>query len=267
MPPNDGPVGQAQSAGGAHIVELAVAQKLGAHVVGQAHPAKQAQQNQQQADAGLKHRRKDDEQVELGHGTPNLDEALHGQIDLAHKETLNGARHHTQDGAGDGERQREQHRDPKTIEQTRQQIAAPVVGAQPVVGRRRRGVGLFGKVIQGAVVVRVQGVNGPVARLLKLLANEGVEEVGGGGKVAAKRGLRWVLEHRHMQLPLVAGQQRFVVRHQLGRQTHHEQQHKQHQADKAQPVAFETLPSQGGRRQRDGGHGAQSNFTRGSTHT
>ena len=267
MPPNDGPVGQPQSAGGTHIVELAVAQKLGTHIVGQTHPAEQTQQNQQQADAGLEDRRKNDEQVQLGHGTPNLDEALHRQIDFADKETLNGPGDHTQNGAGDSQGQGEQHRHPKAIKQTRQQIAATVVRAQPVVGRGRCRVGLFGEVIQGPVVVRVQGVDGPVAGLLKLLANEGVEEVGGGGEVAAKRGFRRVLEHRRIPLALVPGHQRFVIRHKLSGQTDHKQQHKQDQADKAQPVAAETLPSQGGGGQRRGRHGGQSNFTRGSTHT
>ena len=96
MPPNDGPVGQAQSTSGPHIVQLAVAQKLGSHIVGQTHPAEHAEQDQQQADTGLKHCRKNDQQIQLGHGAPNLDEALKSQVGFASKKTLDRTRHHTQ---------------------------------------------------------------------------------------------------------------------------------------------------------------------------
>ena len=95
------------------------------------------------------------------------------------------------------------------------------------------------------MVVGVGRVNRPIARLGELLANEGVEVVGGGLKVAAKLGLGWVLHNREIQLTLVAGDQGFVVADQLGRQTHDKQHHKQNKADKTQAVALEALPCNG----------------------
>ena len=43
--------------GGAHVVHLTVAQELGPHVVGQAHPAEEAEQDDQQGHAGREDRR------------------------------------------------------------------------------------------------------------------------------------------------------------------------------------------------------------------
>ncbi len=90
--PHDAAVAHAQRARRAHVVHLPVAQELGAHVVRQPHPAEQAQQDQQQGHAGREDRAEDDQQVQLGHRAPDLDEALEGQVGLAREEALDGAR-------------------------------------------------------------------------------------------------------------------------------------------------------------------------------
>ena len=158
---------------------------------------------------------------------------------------MNSPSDHTQQGSCDGQRQSKQHRHPETVEQPRKQIAASVIGAKDVVFGWRRGVGFFGEVIQRAVVVGVGWVNRPIARLGKLLANKGVKKVGRGLKVTAELGFWRVVPNREIQLALITGHQGFVVADQLGRQTCHKQQHKQNQADKAQAVALEALPSNG----------------------
>ena len=138
VPPHDPAVAHAQRPGRAHIVHLAVAQELGAHVVGQAHPAEQREQDQQQRDAGREHGAEDDQQVQLGHGAPDLDEALERQIGLAAEIALDRAREHA-----DQRRRSPSAPAPnstlsaKPVDQLRQQVAPAVVGAEQVVARGR----------------------------------------------------------------------------------------------------------------------------------
>ena len=166
--PHDAAVAHPQRPRGPHVVHLPVAQELGAHVVGQPHPAEQRQQDQQQRDAGREHRREDDQQVQLGHRAPDLDEALEGQVGLAAEVALHGAGEHADDDADHRERQPEQHADPEAVDQLRQQVAAAVVGAEEVLARRRGRVGLAGEVVQGLRAVGVGRVDRPVAGLRQL---------------------------------------------------------------------------------------------------
>ncbi len=260
MAPHDLPVAHAQRAGGLYIVELAVAQKFGAHVVGQTHPAKQAQQHQQQRHAGRKDGTEDDEQIQLGHGAPDLDEALERQVGLAPKVTLNRPGQHAQQGARDRQRQRKQHTDAEAVNQLRQQVAPPVVGAQPVVARRGGRIGLFGKVVQRFGAVRVGRKHGPVATGRQAIADERVEVVSGGEEVATKGGFGVVTHHGVIGAALITHQQRLVVGQDLGHQTQQHQRAKQHQAPVTQPVALEALPGAAGggyRRRRSGIHASK----------
>ena len=89
----------------------------------------QSQQYQQQADTRFEHRRENDQQIQLRHGAPNFNEALHGQVGFACEKTLDRAGHHAQEGAGDGQCQRKQHRHTKTVQQAGQQVSASVVSS------------------------------------------------------------------------------------------------------------------------------------------
>ena len=147
-------------------------------------------------------------------------------------------------------------------------IAAAVIGAQPVAGRGRGRIGQRGKVVQRAVVVAVGRMQCPVAALVELLLDEGVQPVGWGIEVAAEHRLGRVLNHREVPLALVAHDQRLVVGQQLGPEAEHKQDGEDHQADIAQPVAAKTQP--GAARWRhlgEVGRFHRSNFTRGSTQT
>ena len=219
MPRDDVPVAHAQRARGAHVVKLPVAQKFSPHVVRQAHPAKQAEQNQQQCQTGREHRAKDDQQIQLRHGTPDFNKALKRQIRLATKKALNRPGDNAQQGAGEGQCQRKQHTDPKPVDQLRQQIPATVVGPQPVVTGGWRRVGRFCKVVECFGAVRVRSKQRPIAALAESLPNERVKVIGGRVKVAAKGFFRVVLDHREIGLALVTHQQRPVVADDLSGQT------------------------------------------------
>ena len=246
MAGDDLPVPHTHGAGGPHIVHLAVAQKLGPHIVGQAHPAEQAQQHQQQSQAWREYRRKNDQQIQLGHGTPDLNEPLKCQVGLAAEIPLHGPGQHTQHHAGEGQRQRKQHAHPETVDELGQQIAPPVIGTQPVVQAGGRRVGILCKIVQRFGAIGVGRIPGPVALGTELLADERVQVVGGRGKVATEGGFGVVGQDGRVPLPLVAHQQRLVVGQPLGQQTQHHQTRKHHQTPVTQPVAFKAQPGAAG---------------------
>ena len=242
MAGDDLPVGHAERAGGTHVVELAIAQKFSTHIVGQAHPAEQAQQHQQQRNAGREHGAEDDEQVQLGHGPPDLNEALKRQIGFATKKTLNGTRNHAQHDAGEGQCQREQHAHAKAVDQLGQQVTPAVIRTQPIGAAGRCRVGCGGKVVQRLGAIGVRRKQRPVARLGQPLLNKRVQVVGGRGEVSAKGGLGVVTHHGPVGLALVDHHQRAVIGHQLRRQAYEHQHAKNQQAGKAQAVAPKAQP-------------------------
>ncbi|VDO18304.1 unnamed protein product, partial [Brugia timori] len=259
--PHDLQVAHAERARGAHVVHLAVAQELGAHVVGQRHPAEQAQQHEQQQHAGREDGAEDDQQVELGHRTPDLEQPLQEQVGLAREEALDRADGDAQHHAHGRERQREQHADAETVDQLRQQVAPAVVGAQQVLARGRGRVGLLGEVIERARAVGIGRVERPVGAGRDAVADEGIEVVGRSLEVAAEGLLGVVAQHREVGLALVAHHQRLVGGQQLREQAQHHQHGEQDQAPEAQRIAAEAAPGAParavrlGRRMRRGGSG------------
>ncbi len=245
--PDDLPVGHAQGTRGLHVVQLPVAQELRAHVVRQPHPAEQAEQDQQQRQARGEQRAEDDQQVQLGHRTPDLDEALEGQVRPPPEEPLDRARHQSQHHPGDGERQPEQHAHAKAVEQLREHVAAPVVRSQPVVGGRRGRVGRLREIVQRVGPVPVDRVERPVAARAQALLDEGVQVVGRRVEIPAEGGLGVSLEQREIRLPLVVHDERLVVAHQLRRQADGHQHAEDHEAPEPQPVALEAHPRATGR--------------------
>ena len=93
-------------------------------------------------------------------------------------------------------------------------------------------------------MVRIDGVNRPIAGLLELLADEGIEIIGRGFKVAAEHRFRWIFQYGEIQLALVTGHQGFVIADQLCRQADDNQNCKKNQTDKTQAVSLETSPRQ-----------------------
>jgi hypothetical protein len=74
---------------------------------------------------------------QLGQRAPDFDQALPDEIDAPAVEALQRARQHADRDAR--QRERHQHRQPKSVQQPREDVAAELVGAEPVArGRRRR---------------------------------------------------------------------------------------------------------------------------------
>ena len=84
-------IGDAERARRADVIEIARAQKLGAHHVDQAGPRKQQHQSQQPPEIRLDQARQDDQQVEHRQARPDLDEALEAEIDEAAEIALHRA--------------------------------------------------------------------------------------------------------------------------------------------------------------------------------
>src|SRR4051795_6847921 len=76
-----------------------------------------------------------------------------------------------------GDDQRKEGREAESIEQARQQIAAAVIGAEPVLAVRTRRTRAGREVIDGRVVVMIRGVQREVARLPELRAHEWVQVI------------------------------------------------------------------------------------------
>ena len=211
MAPDDLAVAQPQRARRLHVFQAAVAEELGAHVIAQADPAKQAQQHQQQQERGLEDRGKDDQQVQLGQRTPDFHRTLKQQVDLAAEVTLHGAHEDADQGAHGSQRQRKPHADAKAVDQPRQQVAALAVGAEVVacVGCRRRQRGV--KVVQRICRMRVQREHRQVAGFGQQFSDERVLPVGARFKVTTQRLFTGVAEQRHHPLAVDARQQRAVI--------------------------------------------------------
>ena len=97
-------VADAERARGAHVVEVARAQELGAHHADQRHPAEQQHQAEQPPEARRDDAGQDDQQVERRHARPDLDEALQQQVDPAAEVALHRAGGDADDRAEDGQR-------------------------------------------------------------------------------------------------------------------------------------------------------------------
>ncbi|MCY1516281.1 hypothetical protein D9M68_509020 [compost metagenome] len=238
------------------VFQLAVAQELGAHEVGQVDPAEQREQHEEQQQARLEHRSEDDQQVQLGHRAPDLDETLADQVDLAGEVALQRADRHAEQGADQGQRQAEGHRGAKAVEQAGDDVVAGDVGAQPVLRAGRPGVvGGAGEVAERVVVVGVEGVQREVAGLRQLRADERVVVVSVDRQLAAEQRLGVVVQQREEPLLLVIHQQRAVVADQLAGQAQRVQAEEQQQAPVAQAVTAKAQPQTAAGRQRGGGHG------------
>ena len=129
---HDGDVGDAEGAGGGDVFEIAAAQEFGAHDADQRHPGEEQQDAEQHPEAGGDDRGDDQQQIERGDRGPDLDEALEDQVDPAAEIALHGAGDDADDRGEDGQRQAEQHRDAEAVEQAGDDVAAAIVGAEPV---------------------------------------------------------------------------------------------------------------------------------------
>ena len=130
---HDDRVGDAERARGLDVFEIAPAQELRAHQPDQRHPGEQEEDAEQDEEAGHQHRGDDEQEIELGDRRPDLDEALEQEIGPAAEIALHRAGGDADDRGDDGEDETEQHRDAEAVDHAGDDVAALVVGAEPVV--------------------------------------------------------------------------------------------------------------------------------------
>ncbi len=234
-------VGHAERPRRLDVLKIPSAQELGAHQPDQRHPGEQQENAEQDEEPRRQHRRYDQQQIKRGDRVPDLDEALEDQIDPAAEIALHAAGRDADDRRDDRQRQAEQHRDAKAIDQPRDHVAALVVGAEPVVfevaaaletlllhhllalrfrqhpGRRRRRRRRQVEVVRGVGITDQRPDDG-AALGRDLLLQIGIAIVGGGFEVAAEGGLGIADESRPVEMAVILDQERAVVGDQFGEQ-------------------------------------------------
>ena len=252
MAPDDLRVGQAERARRGDIFEIAVAQELGPDIVGQPHPAKERQDHQQDQHPRFEERGEDQQQIELGHRAPDLDEALQDQVGLSTEIALNRAGDQADRDANGSQRQPEEHRHPKAVDEAGEHIAAAIIGAKPVDRRRRRRVGAGREIVDGVETIAVERIDRPIAWPGELLADEGIEIVGLGGEIAAETRLGIIREQRKKCFSVVVRDDRPIVGDEFGAKTQGHQHHEDPKTPPAAPIGAKAAPgaARGGDRRR-----------------
>ena len=198
-------VGHAEGFCRTHIVEVAAAQKFGPDDAGEVHPAEQQQEGQQDPEAGRDHAAEDDQQIELRHVGPDLDEALEQQVDRTAVEPLDRAGEDADDRRDDGEREAEQDREAEAVDHAGEDVARLVVGAEQVAPARRGGGRDRQAVDQGVVAERNERPDHP-AMPVDGAAHVWVLVVGfGGQEVGSEPVLAVVLENREIPVVVEGG--------------------------------------------------------------
>ena len=210
------------------------------------------------------------EQVERRDRRPDLDEALEEEVGPAAEIALQRAGDDADHRRDAGQDEAEQHRQAEAVDEPRDDVAALVVGAEPVPldvaaaqgparipaagalggraallvgehpGRRRGGRHRQVEIVRG--VGEADRRPDRPAVLLDLLADDRVAVIG-AGQEAAELLLRVVDENGDEPLALVAGEDRPVVGDELGEQAQHEQDREDPERPVAAPVGAEVLPA------------------------
>ena len=259
-------VGNAERPRRLDIFEISPAQEFGAHQAHQRHPGEQQENAEQDEETRRQHRRYDQEQIKRGDRVPDLDEALKDQIDPAAEIALHAAGRDADDRRDDRQRQPEQHRDTKAIDQPRDHVAALVVGAEPVIfevaaalealllhhllalrfrqhpGRRRRRRRRQIEVVRGVGIADQRPDDG-AALGRDLLLQIRIAVIGRGLEVAAEGGFGIADEGRPIEMAVILDQERAVVGDQFGEQRDQEQDHEDPERPVTAAVGLEVLPA------------------------
>ena len=129
---------KADGARGGHIVSLRLRHRLGAHDAAEARPVDDGDRGDDRSDARAEDGDEQDRQQDRRKRHPDVDEARNRAVDPAadtsprEARARAGQRRETRGDEGDDQR------DPRTIDQARQHVAAEVVGAEVVAGLRSR---------------------------------------------------------------------------------------------------------------------------------
>src|SRR5262249_22212064 len=114
---DDSPIAYAHGTRGLDIVKVPGTQEFGPHIGTQTHPTKDAQEGQEQRDAGLERGGENDQYIELWEGTPDLDAALSQEIKPPSEKALHGPDENPQGGPQAGQNQPKEDRDAEPVDQ------------------------------------------------------------------------------------------------------------------------------------------------------
>ena len=259
----------AKRLGRLHIFEVPRAQEFGAHHPDKRRPAEQRHQEDEKPEIHPPDRRDDDDDVERRRRAPDLDQALGEQVGLAAQIPLHRAHQNADGRCHHRHEDGEQDRQPEAVDDAGQDVARGIIGAEPVVGIRRRGGGHIER-RNGRMVIGDQrpdnpsGLGGLVAdgavpRILDQQLRRvpaGIEPAGNDQtlhldiaidgfcpQVTAECLFGIELEDRHVVAVAVFHQDRPVVREQLGEERQGEAGAKDNQRDIGPPVPPEILPA------------------------
>ena len=235
---HDLPVGQAKRPRRADIFEVPAAQELGAHRPDERGPFEQEHDAKQRPEAWRQNRGQDQKDIEARQRAKDFDEALQQKISPAAKKALHRAGRHAHGRREDRQDQAEQHGNAEAVDHARQHIAALVVGAEPIVPRRRRGRGNGQVELDRAVAVRDRRPDDPAAFFVDELLHGGIAVIGFSLKLAAELLLRVHLEDRHIERAVIFHEERLIVRDEFREQRDDEQHHEN---DEAVVAAFVRL--------------------------
>jgi hypothetical protein len=120
-----------------HVLHLAHAQRLGAGDAGVADPAVYGQREDQHADAGPRHQRRDgDVEQDAGKGQQHVDDAHQHLVEPAAEISGEHPEQHADDQTQHHHRRRQPEQQAGAVADLRQQIAAVLIGAKQVRQRR-----------------------------------------------------------------------------------------------------------------------------------
>ena len=188
MTQDDAGVAGAEHPGGGGVVAGLLLVGLGAHVVGQLHPAEGDVDGDEPAEAGFDQGGHDDDEVEEGDVRPDLDHALHQQIEDAAVVAHGAAEEHAEAVDPGDEPGGEDQRVAKAVDQAGEDVAVLGVGAKEVPAGQVGRAGLK-KLVRVTVFDRAVGHEGQEHKIAAR----------GGGGVGAQAGAQVAV----VRLPIV----------------------------------------------------------------
>ena len=141
----------------------------------------------------------------------------------------------------------EQDGDAEPVDHAGGDVAALVVGTEPILGRGRRGRGNGQIVVDGIEAVADRRPHDPSFRFDEL-RHEGVPVIGLRLEIAAEPRFRIGREDRHQELALVGDEDRLVVGDELGEEAQDEERREDPEGPVAAPVGAEVLQTPPGQR-------------------
>ena len=211
MAPDGRHVGYAETAGSAHIVEVARAQELRAHDGNQRHPTEHDEDDQEREHVRLEHTGEDDQHQQYRKPRPDLHEALADQVNEAAEVALRGADADADDGREGGQDDAEGHRQAEAVDKPREHVLRAVVRPEPVPCGRGGGSRALDIQIDSVVAVGNDRLDHPAPGGHYEVAHVRVGVVRLDGEFAAEFLFRRRSDDRHVQFAVHPQQDGLVI--------------------------------------------------------